>query len=271
MNLDVEQKAPLVEHLIELRNRLMISVGAIIVGFILCYSFSEQIFEFLAAPLHEILGPQAKMIYTALHEAFFTQIKVSFFAGLFLAMPVLFTQMWLFIAPGLYQHERSAILPFLFVTPVLFFMGGTLAYYFVFPLAFKFFLGFQSSTIEALPSMREYLSLVIKLIIAFGITFELPVGLLLAIKAGVVSTAGLVDKRKYNIVLAFVAAAILTPPDPFTQVMLAIPIMLMYEISIFFGRGIERKRAEQEAAEEAQWAADHNVDDDDVDHPEHKA
>ncbi|MEG3639503.1 twin-arginine translocase subunit TatC [Magnetococcus sp. PR-3] len=261
MSLDVEQKAPLVEHLIELRTRLMISVGAIIVGFVLCFGFAAEIFDFLAAPLYTLRGPDAKMIYTGLHEAFFTQIKVSFLTGLFLAMPLIFVQMWLFIAPGLYQHERSAILPFLFVTPILFFFGGALAYYFVFPLAFKFFLGFETSTIEALPSMKEYLSLVIKLIIAFGITFELPVGLLLGIKAGVLTTEGLANKRKYNIVLAFVFAALLTPPDPFTQVFLAIPIMLMYEASIIMGRRIERKRAEQEAAE---WdAQDNDLDDDD--------
>ncbi|MBF0453784.1 MAG: twin-arginine translocase subunit TatC [Magnetococcales bacterium] len=240
-------KAPLVEHLIELRNRLMVSVLAILVGFLICYGFAEDLFTFLVLPLRKILGPDAKMIYTGLHEAFFTYVKVSFFAGLFLAFPVILSQFWLFVAPGLYKHEKEVFLPFLVITPVLFFLGGALAYQFVFPLAFKFFLGFVTPTIEALPSLKEYLSLVIKLIFAFGLVFELPVGLLLLIKAGAISTAGLAAKRKYNIVLAFVAAAILTPPDPFTQVFLAIPIMLMYEISILIGRRFERKRAEAEA------------------------
>ncbi|MBF0446925.1 MAG: twin-arginine translocase subunit TatC [Magnetococcales bacterium] len=241
------EKAPLVQHLIELRNRLMISVLAILVAFLACYSFAENIFTFLVLPLRAVLGPDTKMIYTGLHEAFFTYVKVSFFAGLFLAFPVILAQFWLFVAPGLYQHEKRVFLPFLILTPFLFFLGGALAYQFVFPLAFKFFLGFVTPTIEALPSLKEYLSLVIKLIFAFGLVFELPVGLLLLIKAGVISTQGLVSKRKYNIVLAFVVAAILTPPDPFTQVFLAIPIMAMYEISIIIGRHFEKKRAQVEA------------------------
>jgi sec-independent protein translocase protein TatC len=246
------QKAPLVEHLIELRNRLMISVLAILIGFLACYGFAEEIFNFLVVPLRKVLGPDAKMIYTGLHEAFFTYVKVSFFAGLFLSFPVIMTQMWLFVAPGLYKHEKEVFLPFLIITPFLFFLGGALAYQFVFPLAFKFFLGFVTPTIEALPSLKEYLSLVIKLIFAFGLVFELPVGMLLLIKAGAISTAGLVAKRKYNIVVAFVAAALLTPPDPFTQVFLAIPIMLMYEISIIIGRRFERNRRRAEAEAEAE-------------------
>ena len=230
----------------------MVAVLAILFGFLACYGFAEEIFTFLVMPLREVLGPDAKMIYTGLHEAFFTYVKVSFFAGLFLAFPVILAQFWLFVAPGLYKHEKQVFLPFLIITPVLFFIGGALAYKFVFPLAFKFFLGFVTPTIEALPSLKEYLSLVIKLIFAFGLVFELPVGLLLLIKAGVISTAGLVAKRKYNIVLAFVAAAILTPPDPFTQIFLAIPIMMMYEISILIGRRFEKNRALAEAQAEAE-------------------
>ena len=250
MTEEMSDKAPLVEHLVELRNRLMVSVLAILVGFLLCYSVSEHIFTFLVQPLREIIGPDAKMIYTGLHEAFFTYLKVSFFAGLFLALPVIFVQFWGFVAPGLYDHEKRAFLPFLLLTPFLFFLGGGLAYQFVFPLAFKFFLAFSTPTIEALPSIKEYLSLVIKLIFAFGLVFELPVGLLLLVKSGAISTAGLVSKRKYNIVGAFVVAALLTPPDPFTQVFLALPILVMYEISIIMGRQIERSRAQREAEEE---------------------
>lgn len=242
MTKDLNDKAPLLEHLIELRRRLSISVLAILVGIFFCYGFSEEVFAFLVQPLRDVMGPDAKMIYTSLHEAFFTYIKVSSYAGLFLAVPVILTQFWLFVAPGLYQHEKEAFLPFLVMTPVLFFCGAGLAYKFVFPLAFKFFLSFASSSIEALPSLKEYLSLVVTLIFAFGLVFELPVALLLMIKAGFISTAGLVAKRKYSIVLAFVVAGILTPPDPFSQTFLAIPILAMYEISIILGRRMEANR-----------------------------
>ncbi|MEO5338910.1 MAG: twin-arginine translocase subunit TatC [Magnetococcus sp. MYC-9] len=238
----LDDKMPLLAHLIELRNRLLIAVLAVLVGFLVCYAFSEPIFLFLVRPLRKILGPDAKMIYTGLHEAFLTYMKVAFFAGLFLAVPVILTQFWRFVAPGLYEDERKAFLPFLLLTPVLFFLGGGLAYEFVFPLAFQFFLGFSTPTIEALPSISSYLSLVITLIFAFGLVAELPVGLLLLIKAGVISTAGLVEKRRYSIVAVFVVAAILTPPDPFSQIFLALPMMAMYEISIILGRRIERKR-----------------------------
>jgi sec-independent protein translocase protein TatC len=246
MNEDSDSKMPLLDHLIELRNRLVVSVLAVLVGFIVCYVFSEPIFEFLVRPLRKILGPDARMIYTGLHEAFFTYMKVAFFAGLFLAVPVVLTQFWHFVAPGLYEDERRAFLPFLVMTPILFFLGGGLAYEFVFPLAFQFFLGFASPTIEALPSISAYLSLVITLIFAFGLVAEMPLGLLLLIKAGLVSTTWLVDKRRYNIVVVFVVAAILTPPDPFSQIFLALPMLAMYEISILLGRRIEKKRAQSE-------------------------
>lgn len=255
---ETDAKAPLLSHLIELRNRLMRAVLAIVIGFFACYGFAEHIYGFLVQPLRDIIGPDAKMIYTGLHKAFFTYLKVSFFAGLFLALPVIMNQLWSFIAPGLYKHEKKAFLPFLLVTPILFFIGGAFAYELIFPLAFKFFLSFTTSQIEALPTVDEYLSLVIKLIFAFGLAFELPVALILLVKAGIATTAGLAKKRRYAIVIAFVAAAILTPPDVFTQVLLAIPIMFMYEISIIGGRMIEKKRAEQEAQEEADYAAAEN-------------
>ncbi|MBF0162827.1 MAG: twin-arginine translocase subunit TatC [Magnetococcales bacterium] len=247
-----DDKMPLLAHLIELRNRLLISVLAILVGFIVSYVFSEQIFQFLVRPLRKILGPDARMIYTGLHEAFLTYMKVAFFSGLFMAVPVILTQFWRFVAPGLYEDERKAFLPFLVLTPVLFFLGGGLAYEFVFPLAFQFFLGFATPTIEALPSISSYLGLVITLIFAFGLVAELPVGLLLLIKAGIITTAGLVEKRRYNIVAVFVVAAILTPPDPFSQIFLALPMMAMYEISIILGRRMERKRDAAEAVQETE-------------------
>lgn len=245
-----DDKMPLLAHLIELRNRLLISVLAVLVGFLICYIFSEPIFLFLVRPLRKILGPDARMIYTGLHEAFMTYMKVAFFAGLFLSVPVILTQFWKFVAPGLYDDERRAFLPFLILTPVLFFLGGGLAYEFVFPLAFKFFLGFSTPTIEALPSISSYLSLVITLIFAFGLVAELPVGLLLLVKAGLVSTATLVEKRRYSIVGIFIVAAILTPPDPFSQIFLALPMMGMYEISIILGRRMERNREASEAVQD---------------------
>ncbi|MBF0107588.1 MAG: twin-arginine translocase subunit TatC [Magnetococcales bacterium] len=247
MTQEFDDKAPLLDHLIELRRRIANSVLAILVGFILCYSFAEDVFAFLVAPLRQIIGPDAKMIYTGLHEAFFTYMKVSFYAGLFLAIPVILSQVWLFVAPGLYKHEKQFFMPFLVITPILFFIGGGLAYYFVFPLAFKFFLSFASPGIEALPSLKEYLSLVMTMIFSFGLVFELPVAILLLIKAGTVSTTALVAKRKYFIVFAFIAGGILTPPDPFSQIMLAIPILLLYEISIILGRHLEKKRAVAES------------------------
>ncbi|OSM02415.1 twin-arginine translocase subunit TatC [Magnetofaba australis] len=255
MTLGTDDKAPLMDHLIELRSRLMKSVAAIMIGFLACYGFSEDLYKFLTLPLRGVLGPDVKMIFTAPQEAFFTYLKLSFLAGTFLALPVVFTQLWLFVAPGLYAHERKATLPFLIATPILFFVGGALAYEFVMPLAFKFFHSFETSDIQLMPKVNEYLSLVTKLVFAFGIAFELPVGLLLMIRAGIISTKTLAEKRKYNIVIAFVVAAVLTPPDPFTQVMLAIPLLSMYEFSILAGRRIERKRALKEA-EEAAEAAD---------------
>ncbi|MBF0625312.1 MAG: twin-arginine translocase subunit TatC [Magnetococcales bacterium] len=248
--MESDAKAPLLDHLIELRRRLMISAGAVLVGFLVCYTFAEHLFAFLAQPLRDVMGPEAKMIITAPHEAFFTFIKVSFYGGLFLALPVALTQLWLFVAPGLYQHERKTIFPFLLITPLLFFLGGAMAYYVVFPFAFTFFIGLISNeAIDTLFTMREYLDVVIQMVFAFGLTFELPVGLLLLIKAGVITTQSLVNKRKYAIVAAFVVGAILTPPDPFSQVMLAVPLLAMYEISILWGRVMERKARERAEAD----------------------
>ncbi|HIJ83359.1 MAG TPA: twin-arginine translocase subunit TatC [Magnetococcales bacterium] len=252
MTQEFDDKAPLLDHLIELRRRIANSVLAVLAGFFICYTFADEVFAFLVAPLREIRGPDAKMIYTGLHEAFFTYMKVAFYSGLFLAVPVILSQVWLFVAPGLYQHEKKFFFPFLFMTPVLFFAGGALAYTFVLPLMFQFFLSFATPSIEALPSLKEYLSLVMTLIFSFGLVFELPVGILLLIKAGAVSTNALVAKRKYFVVLAFIVAGVLTPPDPFSQIMLAIPILIMYEASIILGRKLEKSRdlAEAQANQE---------------------
>ncbi len=248
-------KMPLLEHLIELRQRLVRAFGAIIILFFICYYFSADIYAFLVAPLADILiemGGNRRLIFTGLHEAFFTYIKVAFFAAAFVGFPFLSMQLWQFIAPGLYKHEKQAFLPFLIATPILFFLGGALVYYFIFPLAWKFFLSFESIggagnlPIQLEAKVDQYLSLVMRLIFAFGLCFELPVVMTLLGRVGIVNSKGMAEKRKYAIVCAFVAAAILTPPDVISQIGLALPTIALYEISIICVRMVEKKRAEAE-------------------------
>ena len=263
-----ERSMPLLDHLIELRSRLLTSAIAILVLFFICYYFAPDLYNFLVAPLADVLekmGGQRRLIFTALHEAFFTYIKVAFFAALFLSFPFIAIQIWMFIAPGLYKNEKKAFAPFLIATPILFFMGGALVYYFIFPLAWSFFLSFESvGGAGALPIQLEakvdqYLSLVMRLIFAFGLCFELPVVMTLLGMVGMVTSKGMKEKRKYAIVLAFVAAAILTPPDVISQIGLALPTMLLYEISIISVKIVEKKRGDVDEDEE---------DDDDEDEEE---
>lgn len=249
-----DKPMPLVEHLAELRRRLIWSVLGFAVAFMVCYYFSSDIYFFLAAPLarvlHEMGNPDPRLIYTQLYEAFFTKIKVAFFGGAFIAFPLIASQLWMFIAPGLYRSEKRALLPFLAATPILFLLGAALAYYFVFPFAWRFFASFQSQTggggvpIELLPRVSEYLDLVMKLIFAFGITFQLPVLLSLLAKVGIVTSTGLKRYRRYAYVGMFVIAAILAPPDVITQTGLALPLVALYEISILCARWVEPKPAE---------------------------
>ncbi len=261
---NVEQaKMPLMEHLVELRQRLLISLAGLLVLFFVCYYFAPHIYGFLMQPLAGVLdelGGQRRMIFTALHEAFFTYIKVAFFAALFLGFPIIASQVWMFVAPGLYRHEKRAFLPFLVATPILFFAGGAMVYYLIFPLAWEFFLSFESAGGDgALPIQLEakvdqYLSLVMRLIFAFGLVFELPVVFTLLARTGMITSQGMRSKRRYAIVLAFVAAAILTPPDVISQIGLAVPTVLLYEISILCVRMIERRRGEAAVDEPAEPA-----------------
>ena len=253
-----DTRAPLLEHLLELRRRLMWCIGALIVSFGVCFYFSEQIFGFLVRPLSEAFGQgHGRLVYTKLYEAFFVQVKVALFAAFFVSFPIIANQLWAFVAPGLYAKEKKAFLPFLVATPVLFTMGAALAYYVVMPTAFHFFLSFEGQSggldVEALPSTDSYLSLVMQFILAFGISFLLPVLLMLLNRAGIVTRQQLLGVRRYMIVLAFVAAAVLTPPDVVSQLMLAIPLILLYEITlvtIWFTDRREQKKGEDIAVPE---------------------
>ena len=247
-----------VSHLTELRQRLIHSFIFLIIFFVICYFFSEYIYGFLVEPFAQAVkddNSNRRLIFTALQETFLTYLKVSFFTAFFVTCPYILMQIWKFVAPGLYKHEKKAIMPYLILTPILFFLGGMHVYYLIMPLAIKFFLSFESTgastnlPIQLEAKVNEYLSLVMKLIFAFGISFQLPVVLSLLARIGVVDSKFLKTRRKYVVVIIFAAAAILTPPDPITQIGLAIPLLILYELSIFSVNFIEKKKIEQEEAD----------------------
>ena len=251
MNDDSKKQSSFIEHLTELRSRLLKSIIYLFAFFIICYFFAENIYRFLVEPYADAVRGDdlnRRLIFTALHETFITYLKVAFFTSLFVTSPIILTQIWKFIAPGLYKNEKKALLPYLVATPTLFLMGGLLVYYLVMPLAIKFFLSFETvAEINSLPiqleaKVNEYLSLIMRLIFAFGISFQLPVLLSLLARVGFIDSEYLKKRRKYVIVIIFAAAAILTPPDPITQIGLGIPLLILYELSILSVKIIEKKR-----------------------------
>jgi sec-independent protein translocase protein TatC len=245
-----ENPGSFVSHLTELRSRLIKSFIFLIFIFLICYFFSEEIYRFLVDPYaNAVLSNELdrRLIFTALHEAFLTYLKVAFFAAIFISSPVFLTQIWKFIAPGLYKNEKQALLPYLIATPTLFILGGCLVYYLIMPLAIEFFLSFEKVAepgtipIQLEAKVNEYLSLIMRLIFAFGISFQLPIILSLLARIGVVDSEYLRLRRKYVVVLIFAIAAVLTPPDPITQIGLALPLLLLYELSIITVKFIEKK------------------------------
>ena len=257
-----DSSAPLVEHLAELRNRLIWAVATFLVAMILCFVVAEPILDFLLKPIEQAMralgNPNPVMQYTAPQEYFFTLMHISVVAGLMLSFPVIAYQLWRFVAPGLYRTEKQAFLPFLIASPILFLIGAGLVYFFFTPMVMWFFLAMEQGggegqvSIQLLPKVSEYLGLIMSLIFAFGLVFQLPVISSLLVRSGFITSQTLAEKRKYAIVIAFVVAAVLTPPDPVSQIGLALPAILLYEISIYTARLIERQRARASEAQDAE-------------------
>jgi len=256
MNEDKTKHSSFVDHLTELRSRLLKSLVFLLIFFIICYFFAENIYSFLVEPYAEAVKEddvKRRLIFTALHETFITYLKVAFFTAIFITSPILLIQLWKFIAPGLYKNEKKALLPYLVATPTLFILGAMLVYYLIMPLAIKFFLTFETtSQVGTLPiqleaKVNEYLSLIMRLIFAFGISFQLPVLLSLLARAGFIDSHYLKTRRKYVIIIIFTVAALLTPPDPITQIGLGIPLLILYELSILSVKIIEKGKYKENA------------------------
>ncbi|MBX9455711.1 MAG: twin-arginine translocase subunit TatC [Rhizobium sp.] len=261
---EIEDKPqPLMEHLIELRQRLIWAIVAFFAAFLVCFFFAKELFNMLVVPYRTAvvwagLDPSStELIYTAPQEFFFTQIKVAMFGAMVIAFPVIATQIYKFVAPGLYKNERSAFLPFLVASPALFLLGAAMVYFLFTPMVMWFFLSMQQLpedgqvSIQLLPKVSEYLGLIMMLILSFGLVFQLPVVTSLLIRVGILSSTTLAEKRKYAWVIAFVVAAVLTPPDPISQIGLAVPTILLYEIAILTGRMIEKGRSRSSVEENA--------------------
>lgn len=241
---------PFLSHLEELRKRLVVCAIAVGAGFVISYIFSEQLFSVLTLPLTEVLPPESKLIFTSLPEMFIVYIKAALIAGIILASPVIFHEIWMFVTPGLYQTEKRYAIPFVLFSSIIFLIGALFGYFIVFPYGFKFFIGFATEDIQALPSVKEYFSFAIRLLLAFGLVFEMPVVVFFLTKIGLITPEVMKKYRKFAILGAFIVSAILTPPDVATQVMMASPLIILYELSIFISRGAYRKRKESSQKEE---------------------
>ncbi len=238
------EKQPFLTHLEELRNRLIVCAIAIGIGFVISYIFSKQLFSFLILPLTEVLPADSHLIFTNLPEMFIAYIKVALIAGIILAIPVIFYELWMFLAPALYRREKGYLIPFVLFSSILFLVGSLFGYFVVFPYGFKFFIGFATEDIQALPSVKQYFSFTIRLLLAFGLVFELPVVVFFMTKIGLITPDSMKRFRKFAILSSFILSAILTPPDVATQIMMALPIIILYEVSILISKGIYRKKKE---------------------------
>lgn len=244
--LNEDDKIPFTAHLEELRKRLIRCFIAIGIGFVISYGFKERLFQILTEPLVSVMQTDSKLIFTGLPEAFFTYLKAAFLSGVMLASPVILYEFWMFIAPGLYKTERRMLTPIIILSSIFFICGALFGYFIVFPIGFKFFLSFSNENIQALPSMREYLSFASKLLLAFGLAFELPIVITFLARLGIVTVDFLRKNRKYAILLIFVASAILTPPDVASQVLMAVPLMALYELSIIGAMIFGKKKKKEE-------------------------
>ena len=251
-----DDKTPFTDHLTELRDRLVRCFIAVGVGFVVAYCFKEKLFDLLMAPLVTAMGQNQKMIFTGLPEAFFTYLKVALLTGIVAAVPVLFYEFWMFVSPGLYRQEKKFLIPVVLLSIFFFAVGSSFGYFIVFPYGFQFFLGFASETIQAMPSMKEYLGFASKMLLAFGFVFELPLVITFMARMGLVTVDFLTKNRKYAVLIFFTGSALITPPDVVTQIMMAIPLMILYEISIVGARVFQKKKAYDDEEDEEESSKD---------------